>query len=146
MIDDGRTLFRRIRASGWAARLVIECEINGKLFLVWGQQYLLKSLRPGGVVMDSLSRHKVKGVTDAIESIKVQLLCLPPYSSGFIPIALPSSKLKELIQSAENRVVDKLLGACGKILGRFSESSFRSDFKHASYVAFKANHAMPICA
>jgi transposase len=96
--------------------------------------------------MDSLSRHKVKGVTDAIESIKVQLLCLPPYSSGFIPIALPSSKLKQLIQSAENRVVDKLLGACGKILGRFSESSFRSDFKHASYVAFKANHAMAICA
>lgn len=128
------TFLSAIRASGWVAPLVIDGAINGKLFLAWVQQHLVKSLRPGDVViMDNLSSHKVKGVADAIESASAQLLYLPPYSPDFNPIELAFSKLKRLIRSAKNRTVDTLWNTCGSILDQFNESEFRNYFKHAGY-------------
>lgn len=128
------TFLAAIRASGWVAPLVVDGAINGKLFLGWVEQHLAPSLRPGDVViMDNLSSHKVKGVVNAIESVKAQVLYLPPYSPDFNPIELAFSKLKRLIRSAKQRAVEGLWNTCGESLDRFSESEFRNYFKHAGY-------------
>ncbi len=50
--------------------------------------------------MDNLSSPKVKGVFEAIESVKVQVFYLPPYSLTLTQSSLRFSKLKQLIQSA----------------------------------------------
>lgn len=128
------TFLAAIRASGWVAPLVIDGAINGKVFLAWVQQHLVKSLRPGDVVvMDNLGSHKVKGVADAIESAQAQLLYLPPYSPDFNPIELAFSKFKRLIRSAKKRNIDTLWNTCGAILDQFDEAEFRNYFKHAGY-------------
>lgn len=128
------TFLAAIRASGWIAPLVVDGAINGKLFLGWVEQHLIKSLQPGDVViMDNLSSHKVAGVADAIESAKAELLYLPPYSPDFNPIELAFSKLKRLIRSAKNRTMDRLWQTCGNLLDRFNESEFRNYFRHAGY-------------
>ncbi len=133
MIEIGQR-FLCTRASGWLAPLVIDGAINGKLFLGWVEQHLVKSHRPGDIViMDNLSSHKVKGVVDAVESAKAQVLYLPPYSPDFNPIELAFSKLKRLIRSAKNRTIDSLWETCGKVLDKFNESEFRNYFRHAGY-------------
>jgi len=128
------TFLSAIRASGWIAPLVVDGAINGKLFLGWVEQHLIKSLRPGDVViMDNLSSHKVKGVAETIKSAKAELLYLPPYSPDFNPIELAFSKLKRLIRSAKCRTIDGLWQACGNLIDHFNESEFRNYFKHAGY-------------
>ena len=128
------TFVGAIRTSGWVAPLVIDGSINGRLFLAWVQQHLVRELRPDDVViMDNLSSHKVQGVAEAIESARAQLLYLPPYSPDFNPIELAFSKLKRLIRSAKERTIDQLWKTCGQILDRFSESEFRNYFRHAGY-------------
>jgi len=128
------TFLAAIRASGWVAPLVVDGAINGKLFLSWVEQHLVKSLRPNDIViMDNLSSHKVKGVADAIASAKAEALYLPPYSPDFNPIELAFSKLKRLVRSAKNRSLEQLWNTCGSILDHFTESEFRNYFRHAGY-------------
>ena len=128
------TFVGAIRASGWIAPLVVDGAINGKIFLAWVEQHLVKTLQPGDIViMDNLSSHKVKGVKEAIESAGAQLLFLPPYSPDLNPIELAFSKFKRLIRSAKERAVEALWSTCGKALDEFSESEMRNYFKHAGY-------------
>lgn len=128
------TFVGAIRASGWLAPLVVDGAINGRIFLAWVQQHLVKALKPNDVViMDNLSSHKVTGVSDAIEEAGAELLYLPPYSPDYNPIELAFSKFKRLIRSAKRRAVDELWHACGRVLDQFNESEFRNYFKHAGY-------------
>lgn len=128
------TFVGAIRASGWVAPLVVDGAINGRLFLGWVEQHLVRELRPGDVVvMDNLASHKVKGVTEAVEAAQAKVLYLPPYSPDLNPIELAFSKFKRLIRSAKRRAVDELWQTCGKVLDQFSESEFRNYFKHAGY-------------
>ncbi len=83
--------------------------------------------------MNHLSRHKVKGVAEAIKSVAAEVLYLPPYSPDFHPIELAFSKFKRLIRSAKNRALEPLWESCGKVLEQFLESEFRNDFRHAGY-------------
>lgn len=128
------TFLAGIRSSGWVSPLVVDGAINGQLFLRWVEQHLVESLKPNDVViMDNLSSHKVKGVTQAIESAGAKVLYLPPYSPDFNPIELAFSKLKQLIRSACERTCEGLWNQCGALLSRFSESEFRNYFRHCGY-------------
>ena len=128
------TFLAGIRTHGWVAPLVIDGAINGKMFLAWVEQHLIKALRPGDIViMDNLSSHKVKGAVEAIESVQASIRFLPPYSPDLNPIELAFSKLKRLIRSAKERTVESLWNTCGKVLERFTEEEFRNYIKHAGY-------------
>lgn len=128
------TFVGAIRASGWVAPLVVDGAINGRIFLAWVEQHLVKALKPDDVViMDNLSSHKVAGVAEAIEEAGAKLHYLPPYSPDFNPIELAFSKFKRLIRSAKRRAVDELWHSCGQVLDQFNESEFRNYFKHAGY-------------
>lgn len=126
------TFLAGIRTTGWVAPLVIDGAINGKMFLAWVQQHLIKELKDGDIViMDNLSSHKVKGAVDAIESVGASVRFLPPYSPDLNPIEMAFSKLKRLIRSAKERSVDKLWDTCGKAMDHFSNSEFRNYIRHA---------------
>ena len=58
--------------------------------------------------MDNLSCHKVKGVKEAIESVKASVLYLPPYSPDFNPIEMMWSKIKSLLRKWKARTSDML--------------------------------------
>ena len=61
------------------APLVIDCPMNGAIFMAWLQQSLVPTLTLGDtVIMDNLPARKVSGVRAIIESAGAKLLYLPP--------------------------------------------------------------------
>jgi transposase len=125
-----------LRAQGISAPLVVDGLMNGRVFLAYVEQQLLPTLRPGDtVIMDNLSAHKAAGVRAAIESVGARLVYLPPYSPDLNPIELAFAKLKQLLRSAAERVVDNLEQRIGELLSRFSPGECSRYFSHCGYSA-----------
>jgi transposase len=128
------TFLGALRSTGFVAPLCVEGAINGRIFLAWVEQHLVKALRPGDVVvMDNLSSHKVKGVVEAIEAAGAEVRYLPPYSPDLNPIELAFSKFKKLLRDGAQRTVETLAELCGKVLDLFSEHECRNYLKHCGY-------------
>ena len=125
------TFLAGLRTSGLVAPLVIDGAVNGDLFVAYIEQQLVPTLNPGGiVVMDNLSSHKRAKAREAIEGADAELWFLPPYSPDLNPIELAFSKFKWLIKSAQERTVEGLWDACGKLVDRITESECRNYLKH----------------
>ena len=85
--------------------------------------------------MDNLAAHKVAGVRAAIESAGAHLVYLPPYSPDLNPIELAFAKLKQLLRSAAERVIENLEQRIGKLLERFLPDECSRYFAHCGYSA-----------
>ena len=106
--------------------------LNGELFLAYVEQILLPTLREGDiVVLDNLSSHKVAGVKEAMESVGVKVLYLPPYSPDFNPMEMVFSKMKTLVRKSKLRKVEDLWKKLGEWCDFFSPEECQNDFKHA---------------
>ena len=128
------TFLAGLRTSGLVAPLVIDGAVNGDLFVAYIEQQLVPTLNPGDiVVMDNLSSHKRAEAREAIEGADAELWFLPPYSPDLNPIELAFSKFKWLIKSAQERTVEGLWDACGKLVDRITESECRNYLKHCGY-------------
>jgi len=68
------------------------------------------------VIMDNLSCHKVKGVTEAIKTAGASVLYLPPYSSDLNPIEMMWSKIKTFLR--------KWKACSSEVLNQFIEEAF----------------------
>ena len=67
--------------------MVFNGSCNTELFEAWIEQFLIKELKPGQVViMDNTSFHKSKKTKSLIESVGCKLVFLPPYSPDLNPI------------------------------------------------------------
>ena len=128
------TFLGAMRSTGFVAPLCVEGAINGRVFLAWVQQHLVKSLRAGDiVVLDNLSSHKTPGVVAAIEAVGAKVRYLPPYSPDLNPIELAFSKFKKLLRDGAQRTTDKLWKLCGQALDLFTETECRNYLKHCGY-------------
>lgn len=128
------TLLCGIRCSGPVAPLVVDGAINGDIFRSWTEQHLIKELNRGDiVVMDNLNSHKVVGIAEAISSVGARVRYLPPYSPDLNPIEQMFAKLKHLIRSAGERVVETLWSRIGKLLDQFDPEECYNYIKHAGY-------------
>ena len=137
-IPNGRwqttTFLGAMRSTGFVAPLCIDGAINGCVFRAWVEQHLIKTLRPGDiVVMDNLSSHKVKGVVEAIESVGAEVRYLPPYSPDMPNIELAFSKFKKLLRDGAERTAEKLEQLCGRVLDMFTEGECRNYLRHCGY-------------
>jgi transposase len=104
------------------------------LFLAYVQQQLIPTLRPGDtVIMDNPAAHIVASVCAAIESSGAHLVYLPPYSHDLNPIELAFAKLKQLLRSAAERVIENLEQRIGKLLERFLPDECSRYFSHCGY-------------
>ena len=67
--------------------MVFNGNCNTKLFEAWVEEFLIKELKPGQVVvMDNASFHKSQKTQELIESVGCKLTFLPPYSPDLNPI------------------------------------------------------------
>ena len=63
---------------------------NTQLFESWVENFLIKELKPGQVViMDNASFHKSKRTQALIESVGCRIIFLPPYSPDLNPYFYP---------------------------------------------------------
>jgi transposase len=130
------TLVAGLCVAGMIAPMVVEGAMDGKVFLAYVQQQLVKSLRPGRiVVMDNVAFHKVAGVREAIESAGCSVVYLPPYSPDYNPIESAFSKLKWHMRSAGKRDIPSLWSHVGGVTEEFTPTECRNRFRHCGYSA-----------
>lgn len=128
------TWLSALRLDGVVAPLVVDGAINGELFLTWVRRQLTPALKPGDIViMDNLAVHKVSGVHDALESIGVRLLYLPPYSPDFNPIEQIFAWFKAKLRSIKARTQEGLWAAIGRLCEELSPQVIQNCFAHSGY-------------
>ena len=80
------TVVAGLRLDGLTAPAVFNGPIDNPSCLAYIEQVLVRSLRPGDVVvLDNLAVHKQPEVRHAIEAAGAELRFLPPYSPNFNP-------------------------------------------------------------
>jgi len=95
------TFVAALHFEGPTAPLVVEGAMNGRIFLAYIQQQLVRTLRAGDIlVIDNLAAHKIAGVCEAIERVGARVAYFPPYSPDLNPLDLEFSTLKWLTRSA----------------------------------------------
>src|SRR6185437_1606480 len=130
------TFVAALRCDGVTAPFVIDKAMTGEIFLAYGRQFLLPTLRKGDIViMDNLSAHKVDGIAEAIESVEARVQYLPSYSPDLNPIEMLFAKLKALLRKAKTRSIDALWQCIGELLDTVSVEECLNYFKHNGYGA-----------
>jgi len=81
------------------APMVFNDSCNTSLFETWVEEFLIKELEAGQVViMDNASFHKSQKTRELIESAGCKLIFLPPYSQDYNPIEKFWANMKRWIQ------------------------------------------------
>lgn len=95
------TFLAALRQDRVDAPWLLNGPINGERFLVYVEQVLVPTLKPGDIViMDNLGSHKSKAVRQAIRNAGARLIFLPKYSPDLNPIEKFFSKLKHGLRKA----------------------------------------------
>jgi transposase len=82
------------------APMVFNGSCNTTLFETWVEEFLIKALKPGQVVIwDNATFHKSKKTKELIESVDCRVIFLPPYSPEFNPIEKFWANMKRWIKS-----------------------------------------------
>lgn len=130
------TFVAGLRNDSITAPLVLNCPMNGRIFLDWIDQFLVPTLCPGDtVIMDNLPAHKVAGVRQRIEAAHATLAYLPPYSCDFNPIEQVFAKLKALLRKAAERSLEALWTKTGECLDCFPPNECANYLRHCGYVS-----------
>ena len=81
------------------APFVFNGTCNTELFENWVEQFLIKELKPGQVViMDNAAFHKSQRTKELIESVECRVIFLPPYSPDLNPIEKFWANMKRWIK------------------------------------------------
>jgi transposase len=128
------TFIAALRHDRIEAPWVLDGPINGEAFKVYVETQLLKTLKPGDIVVaDNLGSHKNKAVRKLIRDAGAHLLFLPAYSPDLNPIEQVFAKLKTLLRKADERSIDAVWNRIGSLLDQFSSDECARYFAHAGY-------------
>lgn len=128
------SLVGSIRLSGLVALYPYDGAIDGHRFLDYLQNQLLKSLKPGDVlVMDNLRVHHIEPVREMLREAEVTLLFLPPYSPELNPIEEAWSKIKSIFRTLEARTIPSFIDALKETYDAITVENITGWFKHAGY-------------
>jgi transposase len=128
------TLLASMSVEGMGPTLAVEGTTNREVFEAYVECVLAPTLRPGQVVvMDNLSAHKGHKVRELIEKRRCELLYLPPYSPDLNPIEEAFSKIKSILQKAEARSRETLMGAMGAAIWAVTARDAQRFFEHCGY-------------
>ena len=130
------TFLAALRHDGITAPFVLDGPINGEAFLVYVEQVLVPTLKPGDIViMDNLGSHKNRAIRDAIRAAGARLIFLPPYSPDLNPIEQVFAKLKTLLRKAEERTVETVWKRIGTLLRCFEQSECANYLRNSGYAS-----------
>jgi transposase len=128
------TFVAGLRQDAMTAPFVIDCAMNGAIFVEYIRQCLAPTLTPGDiVVMDNLPAHKGDQIREIIEAAGAELRFLPPYSPDLNPIEQAFSKLKAHLRKAQERSIDALWQRIGKLIPLFKPSECANFLANAGY-------------
>ena len=128
------TFLAALRHDRIDAPWVLDGPINGEAFKTYVRNELLKTLKPGDiVVLDNLGSHKGKAVRNMIRNAGAHLMFLPPYSSDLNPIEQVFAKIKHLMRRAMERTVETAQDRLVSVLDTIPPSECANYFSRAGY-------------
>jgi len=128
------TFVAGLRLDGLTAPFVIDCAMNGAIFIEYLQQCLVPTLRPGDIVIiDNLPAHKRDQVRQIIEAAGATLRYLPPYTPDLNPIEQAFAKLKAHLRKAKQRTIPALYERIASALNTFELREFPNYLRNAGY-------------
>ena len=128
------TFVGALRLEGMTAPWVLDGPMNEVPFLVYVQQVLVPTLRPGDIVItDNLPAHKGEAVRAAIATAGARRVLLPPYSPDLNPIENAFAKFKAMLRKAAARTFDELINAISDALPAFSPGECANYFTACGY-------------
>ena len=128
------SLLSSMTLSGMGPSLTVEGSTTARVFETYVEKVLLPSLKEGQiVVMDNLSAHRPKRISELIEQHGCELLYLPAYSPDYNPIEEAFAKIKNLLRKAAARSKEALVEAIGLALSAVTVADVRGFFEHAGY-------------
>jgi transposase len=106
--------------------------VNGRTFLRFTKQRLLRWLRPGDVVvMDNLNMHKMNAVRKAIFDVGASVIYLPTYSPELNPIEMLWADMKRDLRTLALNVESELAAAIRRLRGRVPVDKIEAWFRHS---------------
>ncbi|PSJ58003.1 IS630 family transposase [Kumtagia ephedrae] len=128
------TFIAALRYDRIEAPWVLDGPINGEAFRTYVAAELLKTLKPGDiVVLDNLGSHKSKEVRAMVRRTGAKLVFLPPYSPDLNPIEQLFAKLKHAMRKAMGRTVDAVHDALTETLETIPPSECQNYLANAGY-------------
>lgn len=137
---DGRwhtlTFLAALRVDALTEPCVIDGPINGIIFRAYVEQFLVRTLRPGDIViLDNLGSHKSYAVRDAILGVGAKLAFLPPYSPDLNPIEQVFSKVKHWMRMAQARTVDTIHNHIAELVRQIPKTECSNYLRNAGYAS-----------
>jgi transposase len=130
------TFIAALRCDRMTAPCIFDGAINGASFLAYVEQQLVRTLRPGDIViMDNLGSHKSKAVRAAIRAAGDRLWFLPPYSPDLNPIEQAFAKIKHWMRMAQKRNSEDAWRQIGRLVGTFSDQECANYLRNAGYAS-----------
>ena len=115
---------------------VLDGPINGEAFKVYVETQLLKTLKPGDIVVaDNLGSHKNKAVRKLIRDAGAHLLFLPAYSPDLNPIEQVFAKTKHLMRRAMARTVEAAQEHLATVLEKVKSKECGNYLQNSGYAA-----------
>jgi transposase len=129
------TFIAALRSNGVCAPFLLDSPMDGDCFLVYVEQILCPSLRPGDIViLDNLRLHKAPRIEQLIHAVGAQIKFLPPYSPDLNPIEQLFAKFKQLLRSAAKRTLIELWDHISNIIcSAFSARECSNYFTNSGY-------------
>lgn len=132
------TFIAALRCDGLTAPCVFDGPINGLSFRAYVEQVLVRSLKPGDIViMDNLGSHKAKVIRQAIRDAGARLWFLPPYSPDLNPIEQTFAQVKHWMRMAQNRTIDEAWRYVGRLIETITPQQCNNYLKNTGYASVK---------
>ena len=105
------TVLSSLRTDAQTSCMIYEGGTNLAIFETYVEKVLCPGLRPGDIViMDNLSSHKSKRITEMITGCGAEVKYLPAYSPDLNPIEKMWSKMKAILRKIKARTSSLQLG------------------------------------
>jgi transposase len=130
------TFLAALRHDRIEAPWVLDGPINGEAFKTYVEKELLKTLKPGDiVVIDNLGSHKNKAIRQLIRDAGAHLIFLPPYSPDLNPIEQVFAKTKHFMRKAMARTAEGAIKHLAEVLEMVSAKECANYLKNSGYAA-----------
>jgi transposase len=137
---DGRwrtlTFLAALRIDVLTEPCIVEGPINGSIFRVYIEQFLVPTLRAGDIViLDNLGSHRSAAVRSAIVKAGAKLAFLPPYSPDLNPIEQVFAKVKHWMRMAQARSIEAIHDTIANLVAAISDAECANYLRNAGYAS-----------
>lgn len=135
-VDTKLSVISAMSQRGIEATMTIEGSVDGDVFNVFVENFLMPRLKSGDVViMDNVPFHHNKTALGLITTTGAQVEHLPAYSPDFNPIEHCISKIKSALRSAKARTRRKLERSLAEAVDQVTLTDIKGWFNHCGYIS-----------